>query len=239
MTAANILRYLAHAALFTLIAAAIWLPARRIWLKRRGAQADLQKGQRNRPHPRPSDRREFCAQAPAGTECAHGQQESGASRANPRKSLPARLFPDGDPRQEALLLAMVAYLAALAEIIALRIGLGHAARTLNLIPLETTLAQLRGGAWPLLYHSLGNVGWFVPLGALLAARNPNLRFWAARRRRRLAQRARRARRLGDRLRRTGAAAAHAEDMSTMEDRPNGRLAEPRPFQRSSGRAANV
>ena len=179
MTAANILRYLAHAALFTLIAAAIWLPARRIWLKRRGAQADLQKEQRNRPHPRPSDRREFCAQAPAGTECAHGQQESGASRANPRKSLPARLFPDGDPRQEALLLAMVAYLAALAEIIALRIGLGHAARTLNLIPLETTLAQLRGGAWPLLYHSLGNVGWFVPLGALLAARNPNLRFWAA------------------------------------------------------------
>lgn len=179
MTAANILRYLAHAALFALIAAAIWLPARRIWLKRRGAQADLQKGQRNRPHPRPSDRRGFCAQAPAGTDRAHGQQESGASRVNPRKRLPARLFPDGDPRQEALLLALVAYLAALAEIIALRIGLGHAARTLNLIPLETTLAQLRGGTWPLLYHSLGNVGWFVPLGALLAARNPNLRFWAA------------------------------------------------------------
>lgn len=126
MTAASLLRYLAHAALAALLGAAAWILLRRAQL--RGAR------------------------------------------------LPARFrAAPASPRREALLLALAAYSAALLEIIALRVGLGRSPRTLNLVPLETTLSQLRAGAWPFAYHTLGNLVWFAPLGALLAALKPKLR----------------------------------------------------------------
>ncbi len=77
--------------------------------------------------------------------------------------------------REALKALFAAYLAALVEIIALRFGEPHAARSLKLVPLQTTLAQLQGGAWSFVYHTLGNVIWFVPLGMLAALLNPRLR----------------------------------------------------------------
>lgn len=68
------------------------------------------------------------------------------------------------------------YLAAVTEIIALRFGEPSVRRTLQLIPLaRTTLSALKQGAWPFLYHVLGNIVWFVPLGLLLPAMKPRLR----------------------------------------------------------------
>ena len=70
-------------------------------------------------------------------------------------------------------LAALAYLAALIQITVLRGGvdwakLMTATRDLpRLIPFETTLGELRAGAWLLIYHTLGNLAWFVPLGVLL------------------------------------------------------------------------
>ena len=74
--------------------------------------------------------------------------------------------------REILYLLTVAYLAALIQITALRLGLvsphwlnGH----LRPIPFETTLAQARAGVWPFMYHTVGNMLWFIPLGGLLPA----------------------------------------------------------------------
>ena len=70
-------------------------------------------------------------------------------------------------------LAALAYLAALFQITVLRGGVDWAQVTAGtrdlprLIPLETTLGELRAGAWQLIYHTLGNLAWFVPLGVLL------------------------------------------------------------------------
>ncbi|NLG25114.1 MAG: hypothetical protein GX558_07135 [Clostridiales bacterium] len=78
---------------------------------------------------------------------------------------------------EGLRLLMVFYLAAVVEITALRgvylqgfrgPGAGQSA-AVQLAPLRTTLGQLRAGAWPFVYHVVGNLAWFMPLGALLPA----------------------------------------------------------------------
>jgi len=75
---------------------------------------------------------------------------------------------------------MTMYLAAVTEIIALRFGEPSVGRTLQLLPLaHTTLGALRQGAWPFVYHAAGNILWFVPLGLLLPALRPRLRFGQA------------------------------------------------------------
>lgn len=74
-------------------------------------------------------------------------------------------------------LASLAYLAALIQITVIRGGANWtevftATRdSARLTPLQTTLEQLRAGAWPLVYHAVGNMLWFVPLGFLLRKRN--------------------------------------------------------------------
>ena len=83
-----------------------------------------------------------------------------------------RLFRDAGrlDRQSALRLASVAYMAALIQITALRIGLVSPrwlSGKLCLVPLQTTLDEARSGLWPLIYHLAGNMIWFVPLGWLL------------------------------------------------------------------------
>lgn len=72
-------------------------------------------------------------------------------------------------------LALVGYLAALAEIIALRFGAVRMPHTPVLIPLSTTLGGLNEGLWPFVYHALGNMLWFAPLGIFLGGR----RAWQA------------------------------------------------------------
>lgn len=67
----------------------------------------------------------------------------------------------------------VFYLAALLEITVLRGGVAWGGffsaprEAVQWIPLRTTLGQLRLGAWPFLYHVVGNLIWFVPLGFVL------------------------------------------------------------------------
>ena len=74
-------------------------------------------------------------------------------------------------------LVALAYLAALVQITVIRGGVDWAqlmTATRNaprLVPLQTTLEELRAGAWPLIYHVVGNLIWFVPLGALLRKRS--------------------------------------------------------------------
>jgi glycopeptide antibiotics resistance protein len=78
------------------------------------------------------------------------------------------------PRGEDLSgLPAVFYLAAVIEIIGLRIGLQAfhwLSRTPNLIPLQTTLDAWRHGPGAFTYHVCGNLLWFVPLGIILARR---------------------------------------------------------------------
>ena len=67
---------------------------------------------------------------------------------------------------------LACYLAALIQITALRLGLvtpRWLGGSLHLTPLETTLSEARRGAWPLIYHVVGNMIWFLPLGLLLPA----------------------------------------------------------------------
>ena len=69
----------------------------------------------------------------------------------------------------------VAYLAALIQITALRIGLRRHSwlgGAVCLASLKTTLEAWRDGAWPFIYHIVGNMIWFVPLGVLLPALFP-------------------------------------------------------------------
>lgn len=72
--------------------------------------------------------------------------------------------------RERLYLCLTAYLAALVQIIALRIGLKPVqwlGGSLRLVPLQTTLQQAQLGMGALIYHVGGNLIWFVPLGILL------------------------------------------------------------------------
>ena len=72
----------------------------------------------------------------------------------------------------------VGYLAALIQITVLRGGVDwqkvlEGARTMpQLIPLKTTVNEAKSGLWPLVYHTAGNMGWFVPLGMLLRRKRP-------------------------------------------------------------------
>ena len=90
----------------------------------------------------------------------------------------------GFGRGDALRLLAVGYLAALAQIVALRFGLhtphwlGGVSK-LRPVPLATTLDAWKLGLWPFVYHVGGNMGWFVPLGALLALTRPKCRAWQA------------------------------------------------------------
>lgn len=74
-------------------------------------------------------------------------------------------------KRELIRLLAVGYLAALAEIVALRGGTGNT-RELRWIPLRTTLATLKDGLWPFVYNFAGNVVWFVPLGMILSRKSP-------------------------------------------------------------------
>ena len=74
-------------------------------------------------------------------------------------------------------LVALAYLAALVQITVIRGGVNWAQLMTatrdapRLLPLRTTLEELCAGAWPLIYHVVGNLVWFVPLGALLRKKN--------------------------------------------------------------------
>lgn len=78
-------------------------------------------------------------------------------------------------RREGLYLLLVFYLTAVVEIIALRMLETAASSAPQLVPLRTTLAQFRAGAGPFVYHAVGNLVWFVPLGLLLPRLWPHFR----------------------------------------------------------------
>lgn len=78
----------------------------------------------------------------------------------------ARLGLGMDVRAELKRLAMVVYIAALAEIVALRLGLPRGTQAVNLTPLESTVGALQRGFGTFIYHVVGNLIWFVPLGWL-------------------------------------------------------------------------
>ena len=70
-------------------------------------------------------------------------------------------------------LATVGYIAALVQITGLRLCLrswSFAPEAPQLIPLATTIGAWQRGLWPFLYHVLGNLLWFVPLGLLCERR---------------------------------------------------------------------
>lgn len=70
-------------------------------------------------------------------------------------------------------LIAIGYIAALIQITVLRGGVDwqkvlEGARTMpQLVPLKTTVGEAKSGLWPLVYHTAGNMGWFVPLGMLM------------------------------------------------------------------------
>lgn len=73
-------------------------------------------------------------------------------------------------------LLALAYLAALVQITVIRGGVdwarvaegGRAAP--QLVPLATTLGELEGSPWRFIYHVVGNLIWFAPLGWMLKRR---------------------------------------------------------------------
>ena len=75
-------------------------------------------------------------------------------------------------RIRTLDLLAIGYVAALTEIIALRLHTSPVARTIQWIPLKTTLEECAAGWWSAVYHIAGNVAWFVPLGMILAWKKP-------------------------------------------------------------------
>ena len=87
----------------------------------------------------------------------------------------------GRKRPSAPGILLTAYLAALLQITALRLGLAShrfLGGVLKPVPLQTTLEEAALGLWPLVYNVLGNVLWFAPLGLLLPSLSPR---WTARR----------------------------------------------------------
>lgn len=89
----------------------------------------------------------------------------------------ARLGLQMDVRAELRQLMTVMYLAALTEIVALRLGLPRNTQSVNFTPLESTLGVLGNGAWPFAYHVIGNMIWFVPLGWLGRRMWPSNKPW--------------------------------------------------------------
>jgi len=85
-------------------------------------------------------------------------------------------------RRDWLRLAAVAYLAAVVQIIGLRLGLKPIrllGGSIHLRPLQTTIRQWRKGRGAFLYHTAGNVAWFLPLGLLLPRMWPRCRWFHA------------------------------------------------------------
>lgn len=76
-----------------------------------------------------------------------------------------------DFRRELVRLVFVSYFAALVEIIALRGGSGSV-RIVRAVPLMTTFGEIKHGAWPFVYHLVGNMIWFAPLGMFLGKKGP-------------------------------------------------------------------
>lgn len=78
----------------------------------------------------------------------------------------------GKPLTAGRLLS-VFYVAALIEITVLRGGvdwgelLSAAPVPRRLRPFRTTIAEFRRGVWPFLYHVVGNLAWFLPVGLIL------------------------------------------------------------------------
>ena len=72
----------------------------------------------------------------------------------------------------------IGYVAALVQITVLRGGVDwqkvlDGVRAMpQLVPLKTTVSEAKLGLWPLVYHTAGNLGWFVPLGMLLRKKRP-------------------------------------------------------------------
>ena len=82
-------------------------------------------------------------------------------------------------RRDRLRLIAVGYLAAVLQIIGLRLGLRAPhplGGMLQLMPLRTTVSEWRGGAGAFIYHLAGNLMWFVPLGLLLPRLRPGCRW---------------------------------------------------------------
>ena len=78
-------------------------------------------------------------------------------------------------RRDILQACAAGYLAGLIQITALRIGLmpiQWLGGTLCAVPLRTMMREAQSGLWPLIYHAVGNMIWFVPLGWLLPALKP-------------------------------------------------------------------
>lgn len=89
----------------------------------------------------------------------------------------ARLGLRMDVRAELKQLAMVIYLAALAEIVALRLSFPRNVQAVNFTPLESTVGLLRADLGTFIYHVAGNAIWFVPLGWLGRRLWPKLTVW--------------------------------------------------------------
>ena len=85
-------------------------------------------------------------------------------------------------RRDGLRLAMAVYLGMILQIIGLRLGLQRI-KPFSMPPhwvlLKTTLSQWRGGPWQFIYHTLGNLMWFVPMGVLLPLLRPRCRWFHA------------------------------------------------------------
>ena len=77
----------------------------------------------------------------------------------------------GRLRESAGRLPGVFYIAALTEIIALRgLNMGPQRQAVQWTPLATILDSLREGPLFFLYHTVGNLLWFLPLGYMLRRR---------------------------------------------------------------------
>lgn len=82
-------------------------------------------------------------------------------------------------------LLLMGYLAALVQIVVIRdwssfLTLSDNAYSLlmlQLLPLRTTWGMMENGLWMFLYHLIGNLIWFVPLGVLLPMAVPKWGSW--------------------------------------------------------------
>ena len=87
-------------------------------------------------------------------------------------------------KREFVLLLTVLYFAALLQITVWRGGVNwekvfsDAGRSAQLTLLKTTRSHWRAGLWMFTYHAVGNMAWFVPMGALLPMVSRRWRFSA-------------------------------------------------------------
>lgn len=92
-------------------------------------------------------------------------------------------------RNEVPGLLLVLYLAALFQITTIRGGIkwdillshGRPWRSWQLLPLWNTFMELKTSLWAFLYPVLGNITWFIPLGAILPFVGRRTDIWQLRR----------------------------------------------------------